>query len=120
MQIGPENFDLEIAVTNHDQEVGLMHRDHLDPDHGMFFSLEKEQVQLFWNHEVHFGLDLIFLDTGGTIVSFQHLDAYSDKNISSGVPAKYAIELSRGTLDHLNLKIGDKLMLPKAALKPPA
>ena len=118
MQIGSEHFDLEIAVSPHDQEVGLMHRDSLDSDHGMIFPMAKEEVQTFWNHDVHFPLDLIFLDTGANIVSFKHLDAYSDKAVPSGVPAKYVIELNGGTLDHLNLKIGDHLTIPKAALAP--
>jgi uncharacterized membrane protein (UPF0127 family) len=118
MQIGPQNFNLEIATSYHDQEVGLMHRDHLDPDHGMIFPMPKEEVQTFWNHDVHFPLDLIFLDNGGTIVSFKHLDPFSEQPVPSDAPAKYVIELIGGTLDHLNLKIGDHLTIPKAALAP--
>jgi len=120
MQIGAENFNLEIATSFHDQEVGLMHRDHLDPDHGMIFVSKGEQPQTFWNHDVHFPLDLIFLDAGGAIVSLKHMAAFSEANTASDAPAKYVIELNAGTTSRLQLKIGDRLAIPKPALNPPS
>ncbi|HEX4053918.1 MAG TPA: DUF192 domain-containing protein [Tepidisphaeraceae bacterium] len=119
MQIGTETFDLEIATSSHDQEVGLMHRDHLDSDHGMLFIFPDEAERDFWNSDVHFPLDLIFLDAGGKIVSLKHLDAYSVKNVPSEARAKYTIELNAGTVARLNLKLGDRLTLPKDAINPP-
>lgn len=112
MTIGGENFNVEIATSFHDQEVGLMHRDHLDPDHGMLFIFPDEQVRTFWNHDTHFPLDLIFLDSSGAVVSLKHLDAYSDKDVSSGVVAKYTIELNAGTADRLHVHVGDRINLP--------
>lgn len=119
MQIGTETFNLEIATSLHDQEVGLMHRDHLDSDHGMLFIFPDEEERLFWNSDVHFPLDLVFLDSAGMIVSLKHLDAYSVRNVPSEAKAKYTIELNAGTVARLNLKLGDRLALPKDALNPP-
>jgi uncharacterized protein len=118
VQIGPENFNLEIATSFHDQEVGLMHRDHLDPDHGMIFPFARADVQNFWNHDVHFPLDMIFLGPDQKIVSLKHMDAYSDKSCSSDEPAQYVIELNAGTVDRLKLKTGDSVALPKDVLNP--
>ena len=84
-----------------------MHRDSLDPDHGMIFILQKEKVQAFWNHDVHFPLDLIFLDAGGNVVSLKHMDAYSEKIVPSDAPAQYVIELNAGTAARLGVKVGD-------------
>jgi uncharacterized membrane protein (UPF0127 family) len=120
MTIGDENFNLEIATSEHDQEVGLMHRDHLDADHGMIFPMAKDDVQKFWNHDVHFGLDLIFLDPSGTIVALKHMNAFSDLTCSSDVPAQYVIELNTGTNDRLHLKVGDHLSIPAEATTRPA
>ena len=113
MQIGSEHFDLEIAVSPHDQEVGLMHRDSLDPDHGMIFVNDAVKPQTFWNHDTHFPLDLIFLGSSGNVVSLKHLDAYSEKVVPSDAPAQYVIELNAGTAARLHVKIGDHLDLPK-------
>lgn len=120
MQIGSEHFDLEMAVSPHDQEVGLMHRDSLDSDHGMIFINSEEKPQTFWNHDVHFPLDLIFLGTGGNVVSLKRLDTYSEKAVPSDVPAQYVIELNAGTVARLGVKVGDRLELPKDVLNPPS
>jgi hypothetical protein len=112
MTIGGQNFNVEIATSFHDQEVGLMHRDHLDSDHGMLFIFPDVQVRAFWNHDVHFPLDLLFLDSSGAIVSIRHMDAYSDKNTSSDAPAQYTVELNAGAASRLNLHVGDHIALP--------
>ena len=110
--IGGQTFNIEIAKSYHDQEVGLMHRDHLDSDHGMIFINDEPKVQTFWNQDVHFALDNIFLGPDGTVVSIKHMDAWSEKNISSEVPAQYVIELNAGTAARLNLHVGDHITLP--------
>jgi uncharacterized protein len=120
IQIGPQKFNIEIATSYHDQEVGLMHRDHLDPDHGMIFIFNTPSVQHFWNHDVHFALDNLFLAPDGTIVSIKHMDAYSEKDTSSDLPAQYVIELLGGTTDKLNIKAGDHIALPPDAVHPTA
>ncbi len=118
MRIGSETFNLEIAIKPHDQEVGLMHRDHLDSDHGMIFISDEAMTQAFWNHDVHFPLDLIFLAADGRVISIKHMDAYNDRSVYSDGPAKYTIELNAGTAARLNLKLGDRLALPKDVLNP--
>jgi uncharacterized membrane protein (UPF0127 family) len=120
IQIGPQKFNIEIATSFHDQEVGLMHRDHLDPDHGMIFIFDTPTVQHFWNHDVHFALDNLFLAADGTIVSIKHMDAYSEKDTSSDLPAQYVIELLGGTAGKLNIKPGDHISLPPGVVHPPA
>jgi uncharacterized membrane protein (UPF0127 family) len=114
MTIAGQNFNVEIATSFHDQEVGLMHRDSLESDHGMLFIFNDMQVRDFWNHDVHFPLDLIFMDPGGAVVSLKHLDAYNDKDVSSVVPAQYVIELNAGTVDRLHVHVGDRINLPSA------
>jgi uncharacterized membrane protein (UPF0127 family) len=110
--IGSQTFNIEIAKSYHDQEVGLMHRDHLDSDHGMIFVNDHPFVQNFWNHDTHFDLDLVFLGPDGTVVSLKHLTAWSEKTVSSEVPAQYVIELNAGTGARLNLHVGDHITLP--------
>jgi uncharacterized protein len=120
MQIGSQKFSLEIATKPHDQEVGLMHRDTLDSDHGMIFVFPDEDMRTFWNHDVHFPLDLLFVDARGNIVSIKQMPKYSDVNCSSDFPAKYVIELNDGTAKNLSLAPGQHLTIPSDALNPPA
>jgi uncharacterized membrane protein (UPF0127 family) len=118
IEIGGQPFGIEIAVSDKDQETGLMHRDHLDPDHGMIFISDHPQIQKFWNHEVHFPLDLVFLDPSGNIVSLKYMKPYDETNVPSDAAALYTIELLGGTADRLKLKVGDHITLPGEVLHP--
>jgi uncharacterized membrane protein (UPF0127 family) len=117
MPIGNQQFTLELALTPSEQETGLMHRDHLDADHGMLFIFSDEKERTFWNHDVSFPLDLVFLDAGQRVVSIKRLETYSEKDVSSDVPAEYAIELNAGMANQTGLKIGTQLAIPADALR---
>jgi hypothetical protein len=116
MRIGDQSFELELALTEAQQELGLMHRDHLDSDKGMLFIFPDMQVRTFWNHDVSFPLDLVFLDSSGKIVSIKQMQKFNDLNVSSDVPAKYAIELNEGTAANVGIKIGDSLSIPAVTI----
>jgi uncharacterized membrane protein (UPF0127 family) len=118
IQIGNKPFSIEIAISFKDQETGLMHRDSLDPDHGMIFISDTAKVQDFWNHDVHFPLDLLFLDEKANIVSIKHMKPYDETGTFSDAPAKYTIELLGGTAANLGLKVGDHITLPPEVLQP--
>ncbi|MGA2230964.1 MAG: DUF192 domain-containing protein [Tepidisphaeraceae bacterium] len=117
MQIGGRPFVMEKAVTFDQQRRGLMFRDNLPPDHGMIFIYPSPRSQTFWNHDVHFPLDNVFLDASGTIVSIQQMNAWDDTN-TNPVIAQYILELNRGTSDKLGLKVGDRLVVPDDAKMP--
>ena len=118
VQIGNQPFTLEIADNPGEREIGLMHRDHLDADHGMLFVFPDSRTREFWNHEVAFPLDLIFLDGDGMVVSIKGMQAYSDLAVSSDVPAQYAVELNAGSAQRLWLSVGARLSLPADLIKP--
>jgi uncharacterized membrane protein (UPF0127 family) len=111
MSIGGQSFVLEKATTPGQQEMGLMRRDSLASDHGMIFIFPHADVQRFWNANVRFGLDNLFLDDDARIVSIQQMKAYDPTN-TEPVTARYVIELNTGTAARLGLKIGDQLTLP--------
>jgi hypothetical protein len=112
MKIADRQFTIEIARSEQEQLTGLMHRPSLDVDHGMIFPFDHEQILNFWNKDVHFPLDLIFMDHHGTIVSLRQMNAYDKTQVSSDVPASIVIELNKGTYDSLNLKTGMAISIP--------
>ena len=115
MEIDGESFTLEIATSSHDQEVGLMHRDSMDDDHGMIFVFPDEDERIFWNHDVHFGLDILFLDGSGKILSIKQMPRYSEQNYHSDGNSKYVIELNEGVAAKLGLSPGMTLQIPPDA-----
>jgi uncharacterized membrane protein (UPF0127 family) len=117
MQLGNRQFVMEKATTFGQQERGLMRRDSLADDHGMIFIFPKIGPETFWNHDVRFPLDVVFLDDQAKIVSIQQMKPYDDTNTQT-VQAQYVIELNKGTADKLGLKVGDQITLPADAKAP--
>lgn len=116
MQIGGKSFTLEMAITYTQQTTGLMHRDPMPDDHGMIFPFKTPAVQTFYNENVRFDIDVIFIDSAGKVVSIKQLAAYDAHTISSDYPAHYVIELNRGMAAKLGVTPGSQLDLPKQVL----
>src|SRR5580658_7650103 len=114
MQIGSRQFTLEMATTPGEQSMGLMRRDDLPVDRGMIFIFPQSASQTFWNHDVRFPLDNLFIDDSGNIVSIQHMDAYND-NSTNPVTCRYVIELNSGMPATVGVKVGDHLDIPADA-----
>ena len=114
MQIGNRQFVVEKATTVGEQEKGLMRRDSLADDHSMIFIFPQTKSQSFWNHDVRFPLDVVFMDSDGRIVSIQHMKPYDD-TATDPVDAQYVIELNDGTAAKVGLKVGDKITIPPDA-----
>jgi len=112
MQIGGKNCTLEMALTDADQQTGLMHRDPMPDDHGMIFPFKDEAVRHFYNENVRFDIDVIFIDSSSKVVAIKQLEAYDAHIVSSEFPAKYVIELNRGMAAKLGVAAGSQLSLP--------
>src|SRR5262249_43456331 len=52
---------VEIVSTEAQIERGMMFREHLPPDRGMLFLMEKEHNWSFWMHNTLIPLDIIFI-----------------------------------------------------------
>lgn len=115
MKIGKQSYNLEVARTETEQEKGLMKRDSMPEDHGMIFVFPDEQVRSFWMKNTRFPLDILFLSSGGKVVSIHQMRAYDESSTSSDEPAQYAIELNKGQADASGVRVGDVLEIPAKA-----
>lgn len=104
---------LELADTDSDRVQGLMFRDHLAQDAGMLFVFEREGLWPFWMKDTFIPLDMIWLDSSGTIVDIRpnvqpcRLDpcpSYWPRSASRAV-----LEVNAGFASARGLKIGDTL-----------
>lgn len=106
-------FIVEIADTPRRREQGLMHRKSLPLNTGMVFVFEEQFMQHMWMKNTYVALDMLFADDSGKIVSIaRRTEPLSLKVISSRVPARYVLELRAGTVDRLNIIVGDRMILP--------
>jgi len=102
-------FDLEIAGTPMDIEIGLMHRKYMSKDRGMLFQMGTPMRELrFWMKNTLIPLDMLFVDMEGKIVNIHHKAVpQSLTPIPSKFPVKGVIELNGGRAEEVGIRIGD-------------
>lgn len=108
-------FYIEIAKSAEEISHGLMLRENLDPDKGMFFIFSTEGNYSFWMKDTLIPLDIIWINTNKEIVfiskNSQPCKArYTCFSIDPGKNAKYVLEINAGIADKMSLNIGDKVV----------
>lgn len=118
-------FELELALTDSGRQRGLMYREEILFDRGMLFVFTAPSIRAFWMANCLTDIDIIFLDARGAVTATHHMrrepprsggeteEQYYDRlpRYSSTSPAQFAIELKAGTLELLNLHIGEQILL---------
>jgi hypothetical protein len=113
-QDGTENrFTVELALTPQAQQAGLMNRDSLPDDGGMFFPFEASGNHSFWMKNTLISLDMLFIDEEGVIRYIHHnATPGSLEGVSAGVPVKAVLELKGGQAQARGIKEGDRVVYP--------
>jgi uncharacterized membrane protein (UPF0127 family) len=102
------NFDIEIADNALKTEQGLMYRSKMDDKNGMLFIFQDVQPRSFWMRNTRIGLDIIYADNNGKIVSMaKYAKPYDETSLPSNAPAKYVLEINDGLADKLGINVGD-------------
>ena len=104
-------FQVEIAQSSAQRDKGLMYRNKLDKNKGMFFIFEKEGIYPFWMKNTLIPLDMIWIDNNNKIVfisqNVQPCKNFICPSIIPVVKAKYVLEVNGGICQEINLKVGD-------------
>ena len=104
------NFDIEIAETEYETLTGLMYRKSMQEDRGMLFIQPKEAEQNFYMKNTEIPLDIIYINSGMKVVSFQkNAKPLDESSLPSKAPAKYVLEINAGLSDQLGLQVGDSI-----------
>ncbi len=110
--VTPLSLKVEVALSEEQQQHGLMFRKNLAEGNGMLFVFNGEHQRSFWMKNTLIPLSIGFADAKKTI--FQISDLKSVKTlaqktydqVSSSKPAKYVIEVPQGWFKKNNLKPG--------------
>lgn len=105
-------FNLEVAETPIDIEIGLMHRKSMPADHGMIFLMGREpRATSFWMKNTLIPLDMLFVGPQGDIINIHHnATPESLSSVPSGGPVTAVIELNGGLARELEIAPGDKVL----------
>lgn len=102
------SLDIEIADTDSSRNRGLMQRDGLPDQSGMWFIFDQESEQGFWMANTRMALDLIFVRADGHIQSItKYVQPMRTETIPSNGPAQYVLEVEAGYSDTVGILEGD-------------
>ena len=106
-------YQIEIARTSKQKEIGLSNRNSLCPNCGMIFLFEKDKILPFWMKDTLIPLDMIWINSNNKITDIiTATEINSLKILQNTQPAKYVLELNALDAQKIGLKIGDHLDLP--------
>lgn len=111
---GPQVFQIEVADTPKQREVGLMYRRSLAPDHGMLFDFGRPQEVSMWMQNTYVSLDMVFVGEDARVTRIaESTEPLSTRIIPSEGPARYVVELLAGSAKRIGLKPGDRVVHPR-------
>ena len=101
-------FTVEMATTPEARTIGLMFRKSMDPNAGMLFVFEKEEMRAFWMKNTLIPLDMVFIKKNGVIDSI-HANAipHDETPAPSKGLALGVLEINGGRAAELGIKPGD-------------
>lgn len=110
---GLPRVDVELALTPHDIEKGLMYRPSMPAERGMLFRLQDRREHTFWMQNTCIPLDMLFVDEDGTIVGIvEGAEPLTESVRSVGCPSRYVLEVNGGWTRRHGVRAGQRLGLP--------
>ena len=103
---------VEIPRNSTEFELGLMFRESLDENSGMFFAFDEVGQKSFHMKDTKIPLDIAFIKEDGIIESIKELKPFTLLPVSSDGEVLYALEVNRGWFAENNVNIGDKILQP--------
>ena len=112
--INGHTFNLLIASSRKEKEIGLSEKKSLPENQGMIFPFGKLDYYSFWMKDMKISIDIIYIDndTIVTILSNIKPPANPTDNLTiynSTSPADKVLEINSGLSEKYNFKKGDKI-----------
>jgi uncharacterized membrane protein (UPF0127 family) len=116
LKIGNLQIKVELAETDEQKERGLMYRTKLNPNTGMLFIFEDEQVRSFWMKNTFLDLSIGYFDKNKKLIDVHEMVGVrsvmeTPKTYQSSGPAKYALEMPKEWFSTNKIKVGTAFSL---------
>ena len=109
LKAGMHLIQAQVAATQEERAVGLMHRQDMAPNEGMLFVFERPAGQCFWMKNTSLPLSAAFLVDDGTIVTLVDMRPQSTNTHCSSQPVRFVLEMNQGWFAKRGIKAGFKL-----------
>jgi uncharacterized membrane protein (UPF0127 family) len=111
--INGNTLNIEIAETEEEKKIGLMHRKTLDKNNGMLFVYESDRKLSFWMKNTHIPLSIAFISSDGIIREIRDMTPLSLDPVVSKNFVRYALEVNKGYFLEKQISEGDEVILPE-------
>jgi uncharacterized membrane protein (UPF0127 family) len=104
----------EVADTPAAIEQGLGGRTSMPADRAMLFQFDSDGMYCFWMKEMHFPIDVVWLDNSKKVVHIKHRaqpSSYPDQ-ICPDTDSRYVIEMNAGQAEKLGIQLGNEVIIP--------
>ena len=113
--VGETCFEVEIVDSLETRARGLMFRESLDENKGMWFVFEESKVYPFWMKNTLIPLDIIWVDKNLEVAYIQKNALPCEANpceiYNPEKEALYVLEISGGLSSKYNLNVGNKIVV---------
>lgn len=109
LRAGMYRIEAEVAATEKQHEIGLMHRSSMPAQAGMLFVFDQAQEYCFWMKNTQIPLSIAFLDEAGKIVNIADMQPQSEENHCAAKPVRYALEMNQGWFKSKGIKPGSSI-----------
>ena len=113
---GPVLIPVEVAEDPAQHQLGLMHREVLDPDAGMLFMFFEDTSGGFWMKDTKIPLSIAFFDRRGKILRILDMEpcrADPCPVYEPGVVYRGALEVNVGAFEEWGIAEGDILRVTR-------
>jgi uncharacterized membrane protein (UPF0127 family) len=107
------NMVIELAITQSEQNVGLMGRSSLPADNGMLFVFAVSGRYAFWMKDTIMPLSIAFIDANGKIVDIKDMQPLSEATVAPDSDYNRALEVPQGYFREKGIIPGDTFVLNK-------
>jgi uncharacterized membrane protein (UPF0127 family) len=110
---GAARFSVEVADDPRERSQGLMNREVMPRSAGMLFVYERPQRAVFWMKNTLIPLDMIFMDSAGTVTRIHENAIPLDlTGIDGGENVQFVLEINGGLAGRLGIVEGSVLRHP--------
>ena len=96
LSVGMHRIEAEVAHTDRNRQLGLMHRTAMPTQRGMVFVFTDDARHCMWMRNTLLPLSVAFLDRDGRILNIADMKPQTEDSHCAAGPARFALEVNQG------------------------
>ena len=109
LSVEGHKITVEVASTEPQRAIGLMHRRMLPENRGMLFIFPEAAIHGMWMMNTYVPLSVAFIDREGVIINIADMQPQTQTTHSAARAATYALETTQGWFSKRGIKPGAKV-----------